>query len=139
MLQQLTKSKAQELRTDIQAALDAIAKKHGMKRIQLGKIGYEEFYLTAKIEGVLDPMAEGAQNYGAKRSNMLGLSENIMGRKYTDRGVEYQVCDILKSGKNRICLEDNKGNRYTANHVWIAKLLGVEIKSQSGRLTLTEL
>lgn len=71
-MERFNKSTLQALRPEVQAALDAIATKHGIK-LQLGNIGFsaDGGSFTAKIEGKVEAIADAAADKAFRETAIM--------------------------------------------------------------------
>lgn len=81
------------LRVDIDAAVESVAKKYGLSSIKTGNASYSPNTFSIKLEGVLDGNAKAEENASLSNqyARMLGLPDNIVGKKFSSQGHDFIV------------------------------------------------
>lgn len=99
-MEKITPAILRLIRADIDKALEAVGNKYGLGSIKAGHGSYASNTFTIKIEGVLNATAEKEKTDAESNSyaTMLGLPENIVGRKirYNNKVMEVTKIDIGK-------------------------------------------
>ena len=93
------------INADVQKALEAVAQKHGVK-ISLGSTSYSEAEYTTKLK-VQSPQADKIKGEESKQyAHLLGLPEDVIGRKFNLQGGEYEVTRLdLAKPKNPVIIK----------------------------------
>jgi hypothetical protein len=76
----ITKSNIATIRSDVEAALAAVAKKHGLT-ITVGRITYDDSSFRCKVEGEAT-----VSNSAVKQSSKLGLA-TVLGDKFNEKEI----------------------------------------------------
>ena len=105
----LTKQKLQAIRVDLQAALDTVAKKHGLARLVAGNCTFEKTgAFTWKLEGIEEGgLAKEQRRYDENK--WLGLPAR--GAEFKSGGKVY-TCWGLNTTGSKVIAECNDGKRY---------------------------
>lgn len=104
----LTKQQLAAIRIDLQAALDGVAKKHGLAHLNAGNCTYETTgAFTWKLEG----LAAGGVTKDERRYDdnaWLGLPPR--GSEFTSRGMTHKTAGLTSGSK--VITECSDGKRY---------------------------
>jgi hypothetical protein len=105
----LTKLKLAAIRVDLQAALDSVAKKHGLARLVAGHCTFETTgAFTWKLEGIEQGgLAKEQRRYD--ENTWLGLPER--GAEFTSRGKTHKTWGLNTTG-SKVITECSDGARY---------------------------
>jgi len=106
---ELTKEKLQAIRVDLQAALDAVARKHGLAQFIAGNCTFDRTgSFSWKLEGVADGgLAKEQRTYDENR--WLGLPER--GSEFKQGGKVHKTWGLTRGSK--VITECSDGKRYT--------------------------
>ena len=92
-----TKEKIQEIRKDIELALNAIAEKHSISKFNLGTIRYDESCIKVPVEAVF----EGGESQEMKdlrfKASYLGFKEDIVNAIINYGGKSYKVVGLKRT------------------------------------------
>lgn len=123
---QIDKVMLSALRHDLDAALIAIAEKHGLT-LKVGNISFTERTFVAKVEGALlnadgsatDRRAEDFKRY----AHMFGLEPEWLGRTFKWGGREFKVAGLNTKGKTMPVIgerADGKRFKFTVESVQLS-------------------
>lgn len=126
-----SKQKLQEIRQAMEAALEAVAKEHGIESIKFGSMSYDEsgfkVGLTAQFQGA-DSKEVRALRLNAK---VLGFKPEIAGAIIDYGNKNYEIVGF---GRSAFHLKDANGKTYTAK----VDLVRNALRMQKSDLLLTE-
>jgi hypothetical protein len=100
----ITKNLIRVINADVQEALKAVAERHGVK-ISLGSTSYSKAEYSTKLI-VKSPDADKVSGEESKQyAHLLGLPEDVIGRKFTLQGKEFEVIRLdLAKPKNPVII-----------------------------------
>ena len=93
------------IRTEIDTALSAIAKRHGLT-MRLGKITYAETSFTAKVEGALEGGSREADTFKAL-AHLYGMKAEHLGKSFAVSGVVYKLVGLAARERKQPFLCEN--------------------------------
>ena len=98
------------LRSDIEAALKAVAAKHGVS-LTAGAVSFEPQRFTLKIEGAVIG-ADGKAASFAQHAHLFGLAPGDLGKRIMLGGKQFTIVGVRPNARKRpVLLEDANGNR----------------------------
>lgn len=114
--QQFTKETLRAIRLDVDAAMVAIAQKHGLVSINLGNISFnnDEGTFTGKLIGKLAKSEEAVKAAGEPLSMVLGYNKNVVGLSFKHDGFEWTVesINLRKSKRPFMVRKHSDGKLY---------------------------
>jgi len=114
------------IRADIDAAVESVCKKYGLASMRAANASYTSNTFSIKVEGVLSAEAktEEAISQSNQYARMLGLPENIVGKKFNTQGHEFTVerIDIGKPKFPIIAKRINDGKMFKFTTDVVSKL-----------------
>lgn len=116
----ITAAQMNQIRADANTALAAVAAKHGLGKLQVGrgKFGADnfEFKLEGIVAGGLGPDAERYERY---RHNM---SLPMLGATFTHAGKVYATAGMNTTGSKIICTERASGKSYLFHTDYVKRI-----------------
>jgi len=114
----MTKAKLDAIRADTQAALDAVATKHGLSKYKLGKMIYSDDGFHAKVDAVLEGgRTKEAITYDANHEFM---DLPVRGTAFNSNGLTFTISGMNTTGSK--VRADANGKTYLFKTDDVAKI-----------------
>jgi hypothetical protein len=128
---QFNQANVKEIREEIDAALAAIAAKHGLASIRTGRITYSGTEFNAKITAktasdTVSVSGVAISTVARNAANAYGLPTDIFDRDVVLQGTSFKIVDINpKKPKNCITICNERGTQYITSVTAIKRAIGM--------------
>lgn len=108
-----------EIRADINAALESVAEKHGIT-LSIGNISYESTRFTTKLTAQTGDGSEHEQKEFARNCWRYNIPESWYGKSFVAEGQTFTITGInTRARKSPINFKDVKGRMYKASPEYV--------------------
>lgn len=100
-------------------ALEAVAKEFGMSSVQNAGYVYDTLDCTFKFKVMCDTQTAAAQSKNLMDSKMAGFTENVVNKKFTDKGKVFTITGFSFNKRNCIDCTRADGKLFGYNAVFV--------------------